>query len=349
MLLVLPAVYGVRSDPAVEELLKGPDAIEKFKETKGQVQSNNEGQTSPLVKQASEFALYLNPPPPPAPVPPPSPTDIQEAAPMTTVTAKFDLRGTSYYAEHPELSLALIDEPGKGLNWVRQGSTVGHLVIEEVKDGAIIVRDGQKKSEMKVDIKELWRELLKNPAGGSKPGPAAAGVAQPAKPGPADAGRVSIREAKTGAATTPPSRSPIRATSSRRPKPGTEGAIPAATGVSATTARPEAVQPALSGAGSQEQQRDLNQAPPRPGDLRAPEEGQTPDAGEQANPAQGEGEGAATVPPPPLPTEKDIIHIRLMEEVKASRMTEEEAKQIEENIQTIEQLEEIQKQKSEGR
>jgi hypothetical protein len=316
MLLILPMVYGVHSDPAIAELLKAPDAVEKFKETKGQVRSNNEGQVSPLVKQAIDYSTYLNPPPPATPPPPPSTTGIQEAEPMSPVTAKFDLRGTSYYPGHPELSLALIDEPGKGLNWVRQGSTVGRLVIEEIKDGVIVVRDGQSKSEMKVDIKEAWRELLKNPAAGLRTNPAAGGVGaiQAAKTGPATPGQVNIREARTGSAATPASRSPIRPTS-RRIRPGTEKGT--------VTTNPQMSQPAMS-------QEIANN----------PEEQQTG--------AHGPGE-EVSISPPPIPTEKDIIHNRLMEEVRQSRMTEEEAKEIEGNIQTLEQLDDIQRQRAEDR
>jgi hypothetical protein len=46
------------------------------------------------------------------------------------------------------MSLALIDEPGKGLRWVKQSSEVGHLIIEQVKDGEIVVRDGQRTFEL---------------------------------------------------------------------------------------------------------------------------------------------------------------------------------------------------------
>ncbi len=36
VLLVLPAVYGVRSDPKIEEFLKSPGAVDKFTAAKGQ-------------------------------------------------------------------------------------------------------------------------------------------------------------------------------------------------------------------------------------------------------------------------------------------------------------------------
>jgi hypothetical protein len=76
------------------------------------------------------------------------------------VAAKFKLVGTSRYALHPELSLALIDEPGKGLYWVRQFSKVGHLIIEQVKDGLVVVRDGKNTFELVAERPEK-RSLLK--------------------------------------------------------------------------------------------------------------------------------------------------------------------------------------------
>ena len=170
VLLVLPAVYGVRSDPKIEEFLKSPGVVEKFTAAKGQNPAQKNAETSPLVKQAADFGRILNPPPPPPPKVQPGAAPQAAAVPAPpVVAAKFDLIATSYYASHPEQSFVLIDEPGKGLHWVKQGSAVGHLTIETVKDGAIIVRDGQRTSEMTVKVQELWRKLLKNPPPETKP------------------------------------------------------------------------------------------------------------------------------------------------------------------------------------
>jgi len=51
------------------------------------------------------------------------------------------------------LSLALIDEPGKGLHWVRQSSKVGHLLIEQVKDGIVVFKDSKGTFEQKAEQK----------------------------------------------------------------------------------------------------------------------------------------------------------------------------------------------------
>jgi len=46
------------------------------------------------------------------------------------------------------MSLALINEPGKGFRWVRQSGKVGHLIIEQIKDGLVVVRDGERTIEL---------------------------------------------------------------------------------------------------------------------------------------------------------------------------------------------------------
>lgn len=175
VLFILPAVYGVRTDPQIEEFLKTPDAVEKFtaKGRSGAPGTRDESQGTPLVKQAADFARYLNPPPPPPPPPVQAPGAVaaQPApAPMGPVSAKFNLIATSFYASNPGMSLALIDEPGKGLHWVKQGGTVEHLTIEKITDGTITIREGQRSSEMTVKSKELWRNLLKNPPPETRPG-----------------------------------------------------------------------------------------------------------------------------------------------------------------------------------
>lgn len=144
-----PAVYGFRGDEKIEQFLKSPGAIEKFHKAKGAKSRNTGGQTSPLVKQAVAFGMYLNPPRRTAAArkpnaPPVARKQITMPEAPVVFSTKFKLIGTSYYSSRPELSLAYIDEPGKGLHWVRQGSNVAHLTIEEVKDGSIVVKDREK-------------------------------------------------------------------------------------------------------------------------------------------------------------------------------------------------------------
>lgn len=163
-LIVFPAVFGVGRDERVEEYLKVPGAIEQFKKAAGNKAKRSDSQSSPLVSQAEAFALYLNPPEPKPEKKSRTPriTPTERPRPMGTVSAKFKLIGTSYYQSHPELSLALIDQPGKGLRWIRQSSEVGHLVIEQVKDGLVVVKDGKGTFEIPVVDKRVRINLLKS-------------------------------------------------------------------------------------------------------------------------------------------------------------------------------------------
>ncbi len=162
VLLVLPIVYGVREDPEIEQLLKSPTAVESFRKAAGQKQTKGQDQLSPLVRQADAFARYLAPKPKPArPTAGKRIADRPKTRPLGNVSAKFELIATSFYESHPELSLALIDEPGKDLHWVRQGGKVGHLVIEQVGDGSVTVRDGQRTFDLEVKREQVRRSLVK--------------------------------------------------------------------------------------------------------------------------------------------------------------------------------------------
>ncbi len=157
---VLPAVFGVRGDEQIEQFLNSAGAIEKFNDARGDRIEDSRNEASPLVKQAEAFALYLNPPVKPSL--PETQVSRSRPRPRVPVAPKFKLVGTSYYPLHPEQSLALIDEPGKGLRWVKQSGEVGHLIIEKVKDGIVVVRDGQRTFEIMAERPER-RSLLKNP------------------------------------------------------------------------------------------------------------------------------------------------------------------------------------------
>lgn len=158
-LLVLPAAFGFRGDKQTEQFLNSAGVIEKFKEARGDKIENGQREISPLVKQAEAFALYLNPPPKPK-AEPSIPITKKAARPAGPVAAKFRLIGTSRHVVQPELSLALIDEPGKGLYWVRQASQIGHLIVEQVRDGLIVVRDGKNTFEL-VAERPAQRSLIK--------------------------------------------------------------------------------------------------------------------------------------------------------------------------------------------
>jgi len=161
-LFVFPVVFGFRSDEEIERFLKSPGAIEKFRQAKGSGTRGNGDQISPLVKQAEGFALYLNPPTKPKEPERQGQPPVEKVPeiPRGPVTAKFTLVATSVNEARPEESLALINEPGKGLNWVRQSNVVGHLTFERIEDGRVILKGGKGTSVLSVEARPPRRSLL---------------------------------------------------------------------------------------------------------------------------------------------------------------------------------------------
>jgi len=183
-LITLSASFGFGDDPEVEILLLAPSACTDWQtRAKSQDSARDRLSKSPLIREAERFALFLNPPQAakamvPTHRPSASTSRTRTAsAPNPALrpresTAKFTLHATSYYASSPEESMALIDEPGKGLHWVRQGTQVGYIVIHEIKRGMIFLRDGNRVQEMRV-------EAVKTP--GPTPVPQPPSAAQYAK------------------------------------------------------------------------------------------------------------------------------------------------------------------------
>ncbi|MBA7662684.1 hypothetical protein ES703_70715 [subsurface metagenome] len=198
ILFIFPVVFGGRSDERIEGFLNSPSVIEKFNMSIGNQAKTSESRSSPLVQQATAFASYLNP----------KPTDASAfrdtegiASLSLPVTPKFRLVATTYYEAQPELSLALIDEPGKGLHWVRQSSKVGHLVIEQVRDSLVVVKGDKGTFELVVEERPQM-SLLE----GRTPAPKEAGGQTGSKstltaPGRTDAGVTRTRSS-------PPQRQP---------------------------------------------------------------------------------------------------------------------------------------------
>ncbi len=146
---VFPVFYGVRRDERITKILNSPGTAEQFRNTKGDNTKGTESRTSPLVQQAEAFASFLNPKPAAIKTSPNTKTPVISRS-LPATTPKFDVFATSYCPECPQLSLVLIDEPGKGRRWVRQSSTVGHILIEEVKDGLVIAKSGDKQFEITI-------------------------------------------------------------------------------------------------------------------------------------------------------------------------------------------------------
>jgi hypothetical protein len=147
-----PVVYNnVKGDPKIKELLKDTDVLGKFKAANNNSKTAKVSQVFPLVQQAQAFALYLTPP---VVKPVPAISNVNPApvvAVPADVTPKIKILGTNYNQSNPELSLALIDEPGSGRRWVKQSGKVGYFTLQQVKDGSVVVSNGQDTFELKVD------------------------------------------------------------------------------------------------------------------------------------------------------------------------------------------------------
>lgn len=150
-IIIFIAAKGIASDDGIEKFLAAPGIAEQLagSAAKGAVIE----QDTPLIRQAKAFSLRINPPPPPAPVVKTEPTP-EEIRPQATITAKFTLVGTSYYAGDEKNSWALINEVGKGWHWVKEGEKIGHLEIEKIGMGAVLIRDGSKTYELTAESQQ---------------------------------------------------------------------------------------------------------------------------------------------------------------------------------------------------
>jgi hypothetical protein len=152
-----------RHSPQLEETCNRPGAVQMFK-----AQANRSGarpaEVSPLVLQAEAFSRHLNPPKdaerPSAPaerLPRFARNDMASSVPPVRPPApspRFKLRGTSYYPNQPRKSMALISDLGSAEGndrWVKEGTQLGHFVIQEIRRGAIVYRDGDNLREMAVE------------------------------------------------------------------------------------------------------------------------------------------------------------------------------------------------------
>jgi len=171
ILAVMVTAFGIflggRGEKASAGVFELPLVVEAFKNSKSARKKGAMDEKSPLVKQAEAFALFLDPPAPPKrrkakkkSKPSPRHTPRVSHRPER-VQANFELLATSYFSQNPDLSLALIDEPGKGAYWIKPAEKVGHLVIKEIKDGIIVVKDSERTFELAPKLPER-KSLLKD-------------------------------------------------------------------------------------------------------------------------------------------------------------------------------------------
>jgi len=168
VLFVSSIVFGVHTDPRVEAFLETPGIKEQFAKLPGRGPARRSSQ--PLVEKAQAFARLMNPPKPEPRPASSKPTPPQDNTPVlkTETRPLFKVMGVSFYPAKPERSLVLVDEPGKGMHWVRQGSTVMKLTIEKVEDGKIMVRDSTGKvTEMPAERRSIL--MAGQPTGAAAP------------------------------------------------------------------------------------------------------------------------------------------------------------------------------------
>jgi hypothetical protein len=168
VLLILTAVAVLNSVSYAEqlnlkEILSKPGVAEQMQASYSGKSTYDGQQDTPLVVQAKKFALRINPPPPPEPVQRPT-AENRPVRPKAEVSASFKLLGTSYHFGDAAQSWALIDEVGKGMHWVKQGGKVGHLNIEKVGDGSVLINDNGRKYELVAERKNM-PDLVKSYSG----------------------------------------------------------------------------------------------------------------------------------------------------------------------------------------
>jgi hypothetical protein len=148
---VFPVIYGVRKDESVDKLLNLPSVKKKFeKDVADSKTKTGQSPDSPLVKQAEAFALYLNPLKPSIRKPPIKGGKIPSISSKVNVTPKFTVLATIVYPDNPMLSQALINEPGSGRHWVRQSTIVGHLFVEQIKEGIVVLKSGDEITNLEI-------------------------------------------------------------------------------------------------------------------------------------------------------------------------------------------------------
>jgi hypothetical protein len=153
-LIIFIAAKGIASDKDIEKFLKAPGIAAQMQESSTGTKVVATDQETPLLKQSKAFALRINPPPPPAPPPADVQSSSEPVRPKVDVSAKFTLVGTSYYTGDEANSWALINEVGKGWHWVRQGEKIGHLTVEKIADGIVLIRDGKQTYDLTAERKQ---------------------------------------------------------------------------------------------------------------------------------------------------------------------------------------------------
>jgi hypothetical protein len=164
VLLVQTVARWPQDDPQTADILARPSALDQWAAMRTR-EPNRSGPTEPLVVQASLLASYLIPPTPQRPPVEPRPL-ARPSAPVRPATPVqyFQLLATSCYPSQPDKSMALIGEsPNQrcAAQWVKAGSPFGRLVVQEVRRGAILCRDGDRLVEIRLPRETVATPLVR--------------------------------------------------------------------------------------------------------------------------------------------------------------------------------------------
>lgn len=173
--VIFVALFGLKENTEIETFLRREGIVDQFRKKIQNIPQRSDA-VSPLESAAKAFALRIDPPPPPAPVkknaPPPPPVvkpPVATQAPKPpenkkpVLSAKFTLEATARYPEQPQKSLALLKTVQNEYKWYRQGEQVGHLEVQEIRDGSVVLYQGGKfNSELFMPAPAKVKSLLKD-------------------------------------------------------------------------------------------------------------------------------------------------------------------------------------------
>ncbi len=191
--VIVIGFWGLKGNPEIKAYLDKPGIADVSPDNTGK---DDNASSSPLVTQAHLFALRINPPPPPKPPTPPktdktkkpAPTPIAARTkpkpatppppgPKVTPKAKFTLMATVQCQANPSRSMVLLRQTGNKDEWFWQGEKIGHLDIDEVRNGsAVFSQGGRNPQEYFVPAKPETKSLLKTDTGKLAPQPSGPGT-----------------------------------------------------------------------------------------------------------------------------------------------------------------------------
>jgi hypothetical protein len=171
--VVFVALFGLRGNAEIETFLQREGIVDQFRKRVQNIPPKSDA-VSPLDAASKAFVTRIDPPPPPKPpepVKPPQPVVKPPVAPQTprppvdnkpVLSAKFTLEATARYPDQPHKSMALLKNVQNEYKWYKQGEQVGHLEIQEIKDGSVVLYQGGKfNSELFMPAPPKVRSLLK--------------------------------------------------------------------------------------------------------------------------------------------------------------------------------------------